>query len=762
MNPVSFRRRDQQISILGEPMPSRLLPRLASLLLCLLLAACAAQKEPPQHKTWVDLNEISSHVTQNKKEHASQQLEDDKKRAAREAEQNNVPRTRDLSSATDATNSYLRDLKGAKPTPQGKEIEGEGVMLNFDNADIYEVIQVIGEALNLSYIIDPQVKGVVNIRSGHKIPKNELFTVFKKILNINGLDIRNEGDHYYIFVAAKPSSLAVYDKDQIGKLTPSSKVVTQVVPVLHIASSEAQKLIEPYLSQQAVIYNLADLNTLVISDFEAQVIDALNILSRLDVSALSSMRIKVVRVEKAPLFDLADELKEVLLALKINKKDYEGVQMLPLERVNSIMLIGYDDSLVQTAVKWVEELDRAPSGGRDSIYIYNVHNSVASELVDLVGSLIGEKGAGGAGGKKTGFGKKRGISTTPGAVRPPGTLPTTTQPGQAGQTPGFGTPGAAKSPVVVGSQTSMQFAGEPSLIADDTRNIVLIRARFADYQRILKLLERLDNMPTQVLIEVIVAEVTLNKDLEYGVEWALKKGQLRANGAAFTYGLPISGGGNSGFQGGISIDANQIFNFLNVLASDTDVKVISSPQVLVLNNESATVNVGKQVPVVTSQITDINNSAVTSSTLTTAANQTVQYKDTGVILNVTPRINSEGIILLDIDQQVSSVDSAVTGGVNSPTISTKEVKTKLAVKDGQSILIGGMISKNGSDTDSGVPILKDIPGLGWLFKQKSRQNSKTELLLTVTPYVIESEDVLDQYIQGFKEKVDGLRHDLEK
>lgn len=722
---------------------------LLPLLAMVLLAGCLA-KEGPKHRTWVDLAEISGNVIQTKRDLASKQLDQDQKQEL--SGKDTTPKTRDVSQGPDVGNEYLKAVKTETKYPSAKGIEGEGVMLNFDNADIYEVIQVIAETLNLSYIIDPQVKGVVNIRSGQKIPKGELFVIFKKMLNINGLDIRNEGDHYYIFVAAKPSSLKIYDKDQVGQLTPSSRLITQIVPVMHISSGEAQKLLEPYLSQQAVIYNLADLNTLVISDFEGQVVDAMAILSKLDVSSLSSMRVKVVRVEQAPLFDLRDELKEVLLALKVNKKDYDGVQLIPLERINSLMLIGYNEELVQTAVSWVEELDRAPTGGRDSIYIYNVRNSVASELVDLVGSLITEKGSSGTKSKPVSNKKKSSTSTVPGSIRPPGT----TADSQA-TNPGA-TTSAVKAPTG-DTLASMQFSGEPSLIADDSRNIVLVRALFTDYQRVVRLLERLDNMPTQVLIEVLVAEVTLTDDLQYGVEWALKN--LKNNpadkeGNILSFGLAnASGGGRAGLDAAITFNSSgDIFKFLNFLASDSEISVVSSPQVLVLNNESATVNVGQQVPIVTSQIVD------STTTVNTASNQTVQYKDTGVILNVTPRINAEGIILLEIDQQVSSVVSQTTSGINSPTISTKQVTTKLAVKDGQSILMGGLISKDSTDNDSGLPLLKDIPGLGWLFKQKTINNKKTELLLMVTPYVIESEDVLDQYIKGFKEKVDGLRQEL--
>ncbi|MDP2106325.1 MAG: hypothetical protein Q8J76_10065, partial [Desulfobulbaceae bacterium] len=610
---------------------------LLTMMVILLLPGCMA-KEAPKQRTWVDLAEISGNVVQTKRDLASKQLSEDQKQEL--SGKDTSPKTRDVSQGPDVGNEYLKGVQTETKYPSVKGIEGEGVMLNFDNADIYEVIQVIAETLELSYIIDPQVKGVVNIRSGQKIPKGELFVIFKKMLNINGLDIRNEGDHYYIFVAAKPSSLRIYDKDQVGQLTPSSRLITQIVPVMHIGSGEAQKLLEPYLSQQAVIYNLADLNTLVISDFEGQVIDAMAILSKLDVSSLSSMRVKVIRVEQAPLFDLRDELKEVLLALKVNKKDYDGVQLVPLERVNSLMLIGYNEELVQTAVSWVEELDRAPTGGRDSIYIYSVRNSVASELVDLVGSLITEKGSSSPKSKAVSNRKKSSTSTTPGSIRPPGTTADS-----QGQNPGAASPSTAVKTPTGETLASMQFSGEPSMIADDARNIVLIRALYTDYQRVVKLLERLDNMPTQVLIEVLVAQVTLSDDLKYGVEWALRNGQLKTGTAEATFKVA------DGLAGALKFDSSiDIFKLMHLLSTNNDFTVISSPQVLVLNNESATVNVGEQVPVVTSQIVD-SSGTVNTSGLTTASNQTVQYKDTGVILNVTPRINAEGIILLEIDQQ---------------------------------------------------------------------------------------------------------------
>ena len=207
----------------------------------------------------------------------------------------------------------------------------------------------------------------------------------------------------------------------------------------------------------------------------------------------------------------------------------------------------------------------------------------------------------------------------------------------------------------------------------------------------------------------------------------------------------------TGFTYSVFNSAEDLAGVLNMIASDNDFSVLSSPQVMVLNNETATINVGDQIPIATSQTVsdDVNVNEV----------RTIQYKDTGVILTVTPRINYNGVIILDIDQQVSE---ASLNALNETEISNRQIKTKLAVKDSQAILMGGLISKKIENGESGVPILKDIPLLGWFFKYQFESVRNTELLVMITPYVIESENVLDQYLRKFQEKTNELRNELNR
>jgi len=649
---------------------------------------------------------------------------------------------RDINTRLDGRNPFLKNINTGQPAEiDSSSIPGEGVLLNFDNADIYEVIQVIAEILDLSYIIDPQVKGVVNIRSGKKIPMAQLFSVFKKLLNINGLDIRSEGDYNYIFKVKNPGVQTIYNPEMASKLQDSPRFVIQIIPVSHLPVDEATKLLTPYLSEQGTIQNLKNPNTLFISDYESKVVDVLMILAKLDISPLSSLKVRLARVDKAPLFDIRDELTEILSALLVNKQGYDGVTVIALERVNSLLLISGNQELLDSATRWVTELDVVPSEGRDNIYIYNVRNSVASDLAALVTDLISDQPGASSVRKATSATASKGSGDKPGASGP------NVAPAPAvRKTGGSASKKSAEAP-------GLRFAGEPTLIADDSRNIILLRTLPADYSRLVKLLERLDNVPRQVLIEVMVAEIKLSDTWEMGIEWQFKEsGRLKTGNSEYTnsYGLdlPLAA---TGFTYSVLNSAGEAVGMLNAIADDNDVSILSSPQVMVLNNETATVNVGEQVPIITSQTGDINSSNL---------NQTIQYKDTGVILKVTPKINYDGIIILDINQQVSSAGTNTLSGTESPVISNRELNTKLAVRDGQTIFMGGLIENNVTINDSGVPILKDIPLLGWLFKYQSEAKEKTELLVMITPYVIETEDVLAQYTKSFEAQMNDLRNKL--
>jgi len=764
-------------------------PRQSHILFVLLLLVLGQGCSTPATRPWVDLKEINDQIVRTPAKDQAQ--EPGKETVA-------APRIKDMNVSATPSPEGPKNQAGVKPH---KAEPADGILLNFDNADIYEFIQVISETLGINYIVDPKVKGTVNIHSAQKIGKDQLFGIFQKILHINGLDMRNEGDYYSIHPSKGGVPQQIYGPGESGSLKASSRLVVQVLPVAHLASAEAQKLVEPYLSGPDSIYNLTSQNTLIVSDFESKVLDVVSVLSRLDVSPLAALKVRMIRVENAPLFTLRDELQEILTALSVNPKEHEAVSIIALERVNSLLLISKSEQLLDSTDRWIKELDVVPAEGRDPVYFYNVRNSVASELATLVNAFIsGGEAAPAAGQMKSGLERETGTglskSTLSGgsgdtqakSLTGPTSSGLKTDTGadaagssaSAGKSDSFGkTTGALRTGAGKRSGknlVSLQFGGEPSLLADDARNIILIRAERPDYLRVLKMLERLDNLPRQVLIEVMVAEVTLNDSWEFGIEWALKNNKLKIDGSKYSQYFSTGTGSTNATEGFTSATgaisglkaiapnkaagfAYSIFNssgdlvgLLNALAEQTDVSLLSSPQILVLNNEEAFVNVGDQVPIKTSESVPINSLDLQTST--------IQYKDTGTLLKVRPRINYDGLIILDVDQQVSAATANTLGGTDSPIISTRQLKTKLAVKNGQSIMMGGLIKKGVTNAESKVPLLGDIPGLGWLFKYGKKSNAKTELLVMITPYVIESDDVLAQYIKKFQEKMQGLRQGL--
>ncbi|MEW6221373.1 MAG: type II secretion system secretin GspD [Thermodesulfobacteriota bacterium] len=768
------------------------------LLLVTALAGCESMTSQDRQR-WVDITGISEQIVRAKEESPVVAA------AETAPAETPGPKTKALTVASGEDNPFLKGLDVKTPERLPKvttEVEQEeGVLLNLDNTDIYEFIQAMAGFLDFNYIIDPAVKGVVNVRSAKKIPSSQLFFVFKKILNTNGLDIRNEGAYYYIFAVQKPQSRTIQSPDQIGTLTDSPRMVVQIVPVSYLVPAEAVKLLEPHISERGSIVEVPNQHTLIISDFESNVVDALKILSMMDISPLSGLKVRMVRVDKAPLFDLKDEIDEILAAMNLAGKDVEGISVIPLERVSSLLLVSRHEYLIGNVEGWIKELDAIPSEGRDDVYMYQVRNSVASDLAELVSSILEEDGAGtstSGTGSGTGSSRRTGSSRSSrselgeagsgrSSTRAQGqslssrssrtssglsssrsgrmtgdgqdsTLGSrssrtgTTTGGSRGGTTTF-TPRADKPP--------LGLAGVPTLIADDDRNIIIIRSQPSDYPRLLKLIQRLDNLPSQVLVEVLVAEVKLGDEWQLGLEWFLKEhADGKGNWLQLDHADLASPGADSG-QAGLMYrflsDNDKVMGLLRLIAGQTDVDILSSPQVLVLNNETARVNVGSEVPVVTGEIVDSTTGEVPNS-----LNRSIQYRDTGVILEVTPKINANGIIILEVSQQVSSLSKTTISGITSPVIDKRELETQLAMRDGQSILIGGLIGRDKNVTETGIPILKDAPLFGWLFKYRTEAVNHTELLVMITPHVISSENVLEQYANAFHDQVQTLRQELRR
>ena len=315
--------------------------------------------------------------------------------------------------------------------------------------------------------------------------------------------------------------------------------------------------------------------------------------------------------------------------------------------------------------------------------------------------------------------------------------------------PSAAPPTQAFTPSVPNTGRRTTLAGEPQIVTDEANNALIIRASTADYAAITDVIKQMDVTPNQVLVEATIVEVTLNDTLKYGVEWYFKN-------ANETYTMSPNGTVSTHFPGlGVTYTVPNISAALSTLGSLTNVTVLSSPKILTLDNKSATIEVGDQIPVVTQ-----------SSVSTTAANapivSSIEQRDTGVILAVTPRIGNSGIVYLDVSQEVSSSTPTTTSSIDSPTIQQRRIHSTVAVNDGATIALGGLIQRSENIGDSGIPYLKDIPLFGGLFSTKSSVRGRTELLVFLTPHVIRNLPAALNATEQLKQEMEDVRDAMDE
>jgi len=399
------------------------------------------------------------------------------------------------------------------------------------------------------------------------------------------------------------------------------------------------------------------------------------------------------------------------------------VRFIPIERLNGFIIITPQPKYLEQAKMWLERLDRVGSTGGVRLFVYQVQNGKAEHLADLLNQTFGGQG-----------GQATQRPTTPTVA--PGL--TGTQTASTGARGGLGSATTAQSqaqqrpaatPAVGATLTIADESGGPGdqvrVVADKENNALLILSNSSGYEKIEAALRKLDVSPRQVLIEVTIAEVTLKDELEFGIEWLFTNGPRRSGKLDLgTAGLNVK---TPGFSYTVTA-GDTIKSVLNMLATDNKINILSSPHIMVADNQTARILVGDSVPTSGPQ-TVVGTGTVVSST---------QYLDTGIMLQVTPRINSGGLVSLDVSQEVSTAQKTTTSALDSPTISKRSAKTIVTVQSGETMVLGGLISEQSTSGSAGLPGLSSIPILGGLFGTQSDNRSKTELVVMITPRVATS------------------------
>ncbi|MBF0518442.1 MAG: type II secretion system secretin GspD [Nitrospirae bacterium] len=620
--------------------------------------------------------------------------------------------------------------------------ETKPVMINVDGMPLSDfIIYAVGDALKVTFFIDEAVKALktpVTIRMTKELPPETVLEIVVEQLRQNGLLVGARGPSLYIL---KPAAIGEPTDVKLGRgLVASSARIVQVVPLSYVNSADIVPLIGELYKTSAIVKNYHKDNSVILIGTAASMKDILNFIEVLDVPYLNKKKIMLMKLVYWKPEEFVTQMASILagtgVTVSLDPK-MPGVTFIPIKFLNSVLAISPDDTSMELVMKWKNRLDTSESAGaEEKIYVYTPRFSMASELVDSIQRLYGlktgvtqPKSKTTTGGLPSSSSKPAaGKSQTDGEFAVPAALPKTAATASTGLLP---TAPGAVAPEVPGLK----------ITADDKRNAVLMMASPSMYRTLLGLLKELDTPPRQVSIEATVAELTLDDENNMGFEWYLA-GRMLGNVLGSKYIGPYTLGtlGNLGVSSGTGLsysftaDTGNLQALISMLAKDKKVEILSKPHLMVLDNEEATIQVGNEVPVITSEVSSTDLTSTSSTTPSVLRN--VQYRSTGVILTLKPTINSEGLVTVDVNQEVSEADTNTTSSIDSPLILKRSIHTKVVVSDGNTVVLGGMRSKSRSHSVTKIPFLGDIPILGYLFKADSASEIKTELIILITPKII--------------------------
>jgi general secretion pathway protein D len=613
----------------------------------------------------------------------------------------------------------------------------------------------MSEILKINYIIDPRVKGVVNIHTSGQISSADVFPIFQSILRLNGATAVKRDGIYEIVPLPEAKKLPTPPSlpQDSGKPLPEERYVIQILPLKYIPVTEASKMIKPFLSDGADIVEHPPSNILIIGDLASNVKKSGDIIGVFDIDIFTDLRVRIYPILNADAVEVAKEMEKIFSSFEVSTKSGRGVGITftPITRINSLLAVSSIPNIFGKVEGWLKELDKIPlEGTKYGVFVYHCQNAKAKDLAEVLKQVYVT-----AKEKKTEF-KEKVAEQVPRGTKPPPTVPSAP--------PSTTTEGGAVP------------EGEINVVVDETNNALVIRSFARDYKSILETVKKLDIYPRQVLIEVLLADITLTDDSELGIDLVKYldggKWQQTIQFGAFT-GLAEAG---SGLSYSIVQEAGKFSAAIKVAATLGRLKVLTSPHLLASNNKEAKIQIGTSEPILTNTYT--STGTATTTTPTGFVEGTIEYKDIGTILSLTPRISDGGLVTLELSIEESSLDSReigrkttgeVVGGVVSnassftvPAFNKTTAKTVLSIKEGQTIAIGGLIRKTKDESRQGVPILSKIPVLGFFFSKNTRKDDRRELILLLTPHIITDEIQSKTVTDEFREKIEGLKKDFEK
>jgi general secretion pathway protein D len=619
-----------------------------------------------------------------------------------------------------------------------------GITLNFVNADVRDVARaVLGDFLGLNYAVGANVQGTVTIQTSRPVAKQDVLPVLEQALQLNGLAlVKNAGVYNVVLLADarhQTGSIATSRRPRVAE----PGFGAQIVPLKYVGATEMQHLLEPLVPSQAIVYADATRNFLIIEGSEAERAAMVDEIGLFDVDWLQGMSFSLLTPKYTDVTALAKELDE---ALGGEKSPLSGVvRLVPIQRLNSILAISTQPRYLEQIERLMNRLDQPGQGSERRIFFYAVQNGRASDLADgLNRALYGEKPQASAT-----------SSTQPGTndnfIEQMQMGGSSAQPQMDSQTSS-----PAQTAPVRGSAGGGAPGSDNAIITvDKANNALLIYGTPQQYAVVENVLHQMDVAPIQIQLEAAIAEVTLNDGLQYGVQYFYQPSNKHefvlsdSNGVNITPNLP-------GFSY-LFTEGSNIKVILSALSQVTHVEVMSSPEIMVLNNSTANLEVGDEVPISTGQAV---------STLTSGAPivNSIEYHATGVILKVTPGVNKSGMVTMDVSQEVSDVapDADQNTTLGTPTFEERKIQSTIVIQDGETVALGGLISDSKTSGSNGIPFLSEIPVVGGLFGTKTDNRVRTELMVLITPHVIDNLQAARAITDELRQRFPSVQHLLRR
>ena len=641
-------------------------------------------------------------------------------------------------------------------TPSDGRFDGrEKIKAEFDfnSAAVTDVIPVFAELLKFNYLLDGKLNGAVTLSLKDELTRRQLWELFRQVMQASNIYL-TEQDNMIHFRPVEAIAQAV-----TGDGVRSDAEVA-LFRLKNIGAKETASQIGQFLSPGLKPVELEERNLLLVVDTKENLCKVRQIVAQLDRPLRQGWAKMVIPCRNIDALRLAEEAADVLpvlgfpVALNSDKPRPEEIQLTAVERLQIIVASAASYEALDELGRWINILDQSETGDQERMFIYNILNGNAEELVKALAVMFPVEGetltvSTGSSGGSSSSGSGELFSSTASTS----TSQTTTQ------------SGSVKSAMKSGAReegAANLFEVPVKVFADAVNNRLIIRTKPRTYTMIKALLGKIDTIPPQVLFQVLVVDVSLNDSVKFGVEFMMKgdSGNVTTQGGTNFSGLTPGSGQNSQSGGQFWIynpkNPDQKFGYINALAGKTNVKVISSPQVLIASNNEAKISVGSKVPIVNSEITNTQSIITNADDSSTNLVRNIQYQDTGVILKITPKVTRGGRIAIKLAQTVSEADSNTVSDIDSPVIKEQIIETAMSLRDGQTIICGGIIKEKSTDNLSTLPGIGGIPFLRRLLGDTDISTDRTEMLILITGYIVREDTHLEELVKRYEQAVDTL------